>query len=147
LSALYKPSQWQVTPDPARHNRRSVYLIAKRNLRLPFLEVFDSPDTLVSCPRRESSTHAPQALELLNGSFSNREAKVLAARLVAESGRAYRRQIDLAYRLAAGRAPTQREMQLGLEFLHKESKRAGEQKAREEFSLAIFNLNAFLYVN
>jgi len=49
--------------------------------------------------------------------------------------------------LAAGRAPTQRELQLGLEFLRKESKRAGEQKAREAFSLAMFNLNAFLYVN
>ena len=57
VNALYKPSQWQVAPDPAQHNRRSVYLIAKRNLRLPFLEVFDAPDELVSCPRRESSTH------------------------------------------------------------------------------------------
>src|SRR5262249_46285978 len=66
VGALYKPSQWAVTKDLAEHNRRSVYLIAKRNLRLPFMEVFDAPDTLVSCPRRESSTHAPQALELLN---------------------------------------------------------------------------------
>jgi len=147
VNALYKPSQWQVTPDPAQHNRRSVYLIAKRNLRLPFVEVFDAPDTLVSCPRRESSTHAPQALELLNGSFSNREAKVLAARLAAESGRSYRRQIVLAYRLAAGRAPTQRELQLALDFLREEARRAGDEKARAEFALAIFNLNAFLYVN
>ncbi len=69
VDALYKPSQWAVTPDPAEHNRRSVYLIAKRNLRLPFMEVFDAPDMLVSCPRRESSTHAPQALELLNGTM------------------------------------------------------------------------------
>ena len=99
VNALYKPSQWRVTPNPAQHDRRSVYLIAKRNLRLPFLEVFDAPDTLVSCPRRESTTHAPQVLELLNGTFSNREAKVLAARLAAESGRSYRGQIDLAYRL------------------------------------------------
>ena len=147
VNALYKPSQWRVTPNPAQHDRRSVYLIAKRNLRLPFLEVFDAPDTLVSCPRRESTTHAPQVLELLNGTFSNREAKVLAARLAAESGRSYRGQIDLAYRLAAGRAPTQRELQLALNFLRKEAKRAGGQKAREEFALAIFNLNAFLYVN
>jgi hypothetical protein len=147
VSALYKPSQWQVTPDPAQHDRRSVYLIAKRNLRLPMLEVFDAPDTLVSCPRRESSTHAPQALELLNGSFSNSEAKALAARLAAESGRSYRGQIDLAYRLVAGRVPTQRELQLAVDFLRKEAKRAGDQKAREEFALAMFNLNAFLYVN
>ena len=42
-------------------------MIYKRNLRLPFMEVFDAPDMLLSCARREQSTHAPQALELLNG--------------------------------------------------------------------------------
>ena len=78
VSALYKPSQWAVTKDPSEHNRRSIYLIAKRNLRLPFMEVFDAPDTLVSCPRRESSTHAPQALELLNGDLANQQAEALA---------------------------------------------------------------------
>ena len=41
-------------------------------MRLPFMEVFDSPDRLLSCARREQSTHAPQALELLNGDFSQR---------------------------------------------------------------------------
>ena len=30
VNALYKPSQWAVTADPAEHSRRSVYLIAKR---------------------------------------------------------------------------------------------------------------------
>lgn len=147
VNALYKPSQWQAAPDPTQHDRRSVYLIAKRNLRLPFLEVFDAPDTLGSCPRRESSTHAPQALELLNGNFANSEARVLAARLAAESGSDFRKQIVLAYRLATGRAPKQRELQLGSDFLRKESKRVGGQKAREEFALSVFNLNAFLYVN
>ena len=124
-----------------------MYLIAKRNLRLPFLEVFDGPDMLVSCPRRESSTHAPQALELLNGSFSNGEATVFAVRLAAEAGGSYRKEIDLAYRLAASRAPTQRELQLAVAFMRKETKRAGGRRAREEFALAMFSLNAFLYVN
>ncbi|MEO6567522.1 MAG: PSD1 and planctomycete cytochrome C domain-containing protein, partial [Opitutaceae bacterium] len=55
---LYKPSQWAVTRDSTEFNRRSVYLIAKRNLHLPFMETFDQPDLLSSCPRRESSTHA-----------------------------------------------------------------------------------------
>jgi hypothetical protein len=147
VNALYKPSQWRVAADPAEHYRRSVYLIAKRNLRLPFLEVFDAPDTLGSCPRRESSTHAPQALELLNGSFANHQAKVLAARLQREAGWSYAQQIDLVYRLAAGRNPTPEESRLAGDFLRQESRRAGEEKAREEFALAVFNLNAFLYVN
>ena len=109
VHALYKPSQWAVTQDPAEHDRRSVYLIAKRNLRLPFMEVFDAPDTLVSCPRRESSTHAPQALELLNGDFANQLAEALAERLAAEAGPDPREQVDLAYRLAPGRPPTPKE--------------------------------------
>jgi hypothetical protein len=48
VNLLYKPSQWAVTPDPEEHNRRSVYLIAKRNLRLPFMEAFDAPDMNIS---------------------------------------------------------------------------------------------------
>ena len=58
---LYDPSQWTVTPDEKEHDRRSIYLLAKRNLQLPFGQAFDQPDRLTSCPRRETSTHALQA--------------------------------------------------------------------------------------
>ncbi|MBI2680830.1 MAG: DUF1553 domain-containing protein [Candidatus Solibacter usitatus] len=139
VDALYKPSQWAVTPDPAEHNRRSVYLIAKRNLRLPSMEVFDAPDLLVSCPRRESSTHAPQALELLNGALANQQAAALAERLEREAHSA-RQRVELAYRLATGRAPTSAELRLALNFLRQQAK-------LQQFALAIFNLNAFLYVD
>jgi hypothetical protein len=139
INALYKPSQWQVHKDASEHNRRSIYLIYKRNLRLPFMEVFDSPDLQVSCARRESSTHAPQALELLNGDIANKQADVFAARLRREAGTSALKQIDLAYRLAAGRAPAPRERQAALVFLKTQPLR--------EFALAMFNLNSFLYVN
>ncbi len=135
---LYKPSQWAVTPDANEHNRRSVYLMAKRNLRLPFMEVFDAPDAQISCARRESSTHAPQALELLNGDLSNRLALDLTERLLTEAGKDPAKQVDLAYRLTTGRGPTVKERQLALEFLKTQPLR--------EFSLAVMNLNRFLYV-
>ena len=80
VNLLYKPSQWQVTGE-SEHDRRSIYLIAKRNLRLPFMETFDAPALQTSCSRRESSTHAPQALELLNGPLSNDLAEAFAGRL------------------------------------------------------------------
>ena len=86
VKLLYKPSQWQVARDPAEHDRRSIYLFAKRNLRLPFLEDVRRPDPGDSCPRRESSTHAPQALELLNGRLSNDLAAAFADRLARETG-------------------------------------------------------------
>ncbi len=139
INLLYKPSQWTVTPNESDHSRRSVYLIAKRNLRLPFMEVFDSPDLQTSCARRQSSTHAPQALELMNGDLSNRMALALAARIEKEAGPDAAKQVNLAYLLTAGRAPKPKERDLALAYIK-------EKNSTREFALALLNLNAFLYV-
>ena len=56
---LKRPQYWVATRDKSEYDRRTIYMIYKRNLRLPFEEVFDAPDTLLSCARREQSTHAP----------------------------------------------------------------------------------------
>jgi len=136
---LYKPSQWEVTQDASEHDRRSIYLIAKRNLRLPLLEVFDQPPRLTSCAHREASTHAPQALELLNGPTSNQLAVAFAERLEREAGDDPARQVERAYWLVAGRAPRESEREAAVAFLANEP--------LSEFALAMFNLNAFLYVD
>src|SRR6202007_309361 len=73
---------WPVTADPRQHTRRSLYLYAKRNVRLPLLEAFDQPDTLSSCPIRPVSTFAPQALILLNGPFMQEQSRAFAARVL-----------------------------------------------------------------
>ncbi len=139
VKLLYTPSQWAVTPDRKEHDRRSVYLLAKRNLRLPFMEAFDQPDAATSCSRRESSTHALQSLELLNGTLANELAESFANRLSREAGADSAARVELAYRLAAGRLPTPREKELAVAFLKTQS--------LKEFALAVFNLNAFLYAN
>ncbi|MEJ7605945.1 MAG: DUF1553 domain-containing protein [Bryobacteraceae bacterium] len=145
VNALYKPKQWVPAKDPSEYNRRSVYLIAKRNLPLPFMQVFDSPDMQASCPKRESSTHAPQALELLNGTIANEQARFFSQRLLTEAGPSPRRQIELAYKLVAGRAPRRAEVEIALPHL-KGSTNAKKTALREQFALAMFNLNSFLYV-
>jgi hypothetical protein len=137
IELLYKPTQWRVTPDENQHDRRSIYLFAKRNLRLPFMEVFDQPDLQISCDRRISSTHAPQALEMLNGPMSNELAAAFADRLQQETDPD--KQIELAFRLTAGRLPTANERRLSQQFL--------EALPLSEFALAMFNLNSFLYVD
>src|SRR5581483_5823486 len=97
---------------------------------LPFLETFDAPALLTSCARREASTHAPQALELLNGTLSNALAEALAARVEAEAGGDPDPMISRAYRLALGRPPTAAERALAAEFLRDQS--------AQEFALAMF---------
>ncbi len=138
VALLYKPAQWEPARDVREHDRRSIYLIAKRNLRLPFMETFDQPALLSSCGRRESSTHAPQALELLNGRLSNDLAAAFADRLRRECGEDHARLAERAFRLALGRGPSPREQQLARQFLASEP--------LPEFALSLFNLNSFLYV-
>ncbi len=102
------------------------------------MEAFDAPALQSSCSRRESSTHAPQALELLNGRLSNDLARSFASRLRAESPSAMPEAVDRAFRLALGRAPTDLERASSLAFLR--------DQPLEDFTLALFNVNEFLYV-
>lgn len=138
VQLLYKPSQWQVSSKPGDHERRSIYLIAKRNLRLPFMENLDAPTLQSSCARRDASTHAPQALEFLNGDLSNSLARAFAEHLRGTGPDQPDHYIDMAFRRGLGRRPTARERERSIEFLRNGS--------LSEFALAIFNLNEFLYV-
>ena len=143
VKMLKRPQYWVTTRDASEYDRRSVYMIYKRNLQLPFMGVFDAPDALLSCPRREQSTHAPQALEMLNGATSNRLAELFAQRLKQEATSDAAR-IDRAWRLATGRPPTAKEKSLALQFV---SQNPEDPTTLKELALGIFNLNAFLYVN
>src|SRR4029079_3220529 len=98
VKMLKRPQYWVATRDKTEYNRRTMYMIYKRNLRLPFMEVFDGPDMQFSCDRREQSTHAPQALEMLNGKTANDLAEAFAGRLLKEHGPT-NSMIDYAFRL------------------------------------------------
>jgi len=127
-----------VTQDPRARDRRSVYLFARRNLRDPFLEAFDLPDSNLSCPKRERSTTAPQALALLNAAEASAAAKALAGRLERE-GKTEAERIDAAYRLTLGRAPTGAERERASAFLR--------ESPLSELCRALVNLNEFVYLD
>ena len=129
---------WKASADPADHVRRSVYIFARRNLRFPFLEPFDVPDSNQSCPQRERSTTAPQALALLNSADVAVAAKALAARLEKDAGTTDER-ITLAYRLTLGRTPTSGEERLARAFL--------AESPLREYCRALFNVNEFVYLD
>jgi len=143
VKMLKRPQYWVATKDTTQYDRRTLYMIYKRNLQLPFMGVFDAPDMQLSCPRREQSTHAPQALELLNGKMSNELATDLAERLKKERTTDAAR-IDRAWRLALGRPPTPKEKLLASKYL---SEKPGDPVRLKELALDVYNLNAFLYVN
>jgi hypothetical protein len=127
-----------VNPDSGERARRSVYLFARRNLRHPFLEAFDLPDSNLSCPRRERSTTAPQALALLNDADVISAAKALAEKLDKASPTEDAR-IERAYRLALGRLPTKNERDRARTFLR--------DSPLSELCRALINMNEFLYLD
>ena len=104
------------------------------------LDVFDRPDSVTSCARRNRSTIAPQALILMNNSFVMMEAKFLAERLRREAGDNASAQVDRAFQLAFSRRPTQSEVERSTLFI--QSGATGLQ----DFCQAIFNLNEFVYL-
>ncbi len=128
---------WSVSEPKSQHFRRSIFIFARRNLRFPFIEVFDAPDNNFSCAMRERSTTAPQSLTLLNSNEVTAAAKLTARRLKYESTTT-EQQVDSAYRLALGRAPTDSEQIMVEKFLI--------NSPFDEFCRALFNLNEFVYV-
>ncbi len=144
---------WPVDPNPVEHARRSIYLFRKRNVRYPLLDAFDAPDTQTACPRRETSTHALQALTLINGEFALERARELAVLVLSQSsGRDDR--ITALYQHVLARSPDQSERGRARDFLTRQSEllsREGsaataESSAWADFATALLNCNEFLYI-
>ena len=124
---------WTVHPDPREHHRRSIYLFNKRNVRLPVLEVFDQPDTLSSCPTRNSSTHAPQALTLMNGPVSQELSLAMARQVILIAGNSNEERIKNLWQMAYSRPPSDEEISDAISFLRDQSSLIEKDPAAVKF--------------
>jgi len=144
---LYGMSQplanaWVETENADEHRRRTVYMISRRNFRIPLLETFDRPEGVLSCSRRESSTTAPQSLSLLNGAFTLARAKEVAALMEKAAD-----PVAAAWRHVYGRDPAEPEAARVRAFLDTQTATLGSRSAAAvELARALFNTNEFLYV-
>jgi mono/diheme cytochrome c family protein len=132
--AMRDLSMWPITSDPAEYDRRSIYLFVKRAFRLPMLDTFDAPDSAESCPRREASTVAPQALALMNSEWMYQQAVRFAGRLANSKDT-----VGDAWQFALGRAPEAEERAKAQQYVARNS--------LERLCLLIFNMSEFVYVN
>jgi hypothetical protein len=139
ILAARMPYLWPANPDPAEHTRRSVYLQMKRSMTLPMLQIFDAPDTATSCPRRESSTIAPQALALMNSEFTTAQAERFAERIRKQAGEDPEAAVDAGWRLAFARPPDAVERQTAADYLRRNS--------LPRLCLLFFNMSEFVYVD
>ncbi len=149
LSELSGPPEdgWFVTADPNEQNRRSIYLFVRRSFRMPMMAVFDTPETMFSCPRRESSTTAPQSLTLINGDFVVARAREMAARLARENA-GDDALIRAAWNRVLARDPSSEELRAAQKLLQRQNVLLGSRdSAAAELCRGLFNLNSFLFVD
>jgi hypothetical protein len=154
LAALREKWHWPVSADPADHTRRGIYILVRRNFPFPMFEVFDAPVMSVSCPQRDVTTVALQALWSLNNRSVAEQARKFSAQVIATAGDDPQAWIDRAWRMAVARPPTAEEAHEALTLLEDLAREApGEntadarREALAQLCLAIFNLNEFAFVD
>jgi hypothetical protein len=146
--------------------RRSVYMFVRRSARMPMIESFDAPDTVVSCGRRLATVTPTQSLSMMNSAFSSDQAKFFADRLRRDAGEDPAGWVRRAYEVALNREPTEQELALSQDFIEKQIQRHLKQEAFEktknyyalkdkdvvqsalvDYAQVILSLNEFVYVD
>jgi hypothetical protein len=133
-----KTKGWYTSPAD-QQPCRSLFLVQKRNTRVPMLESFDLPDNSTSCACRQVSTVAPQALTLLNSAVASQAARSFAQRVKREAGEEAARQVERAFELALQRPPDEAEAEA--------CRRLMAERNLTELCRALLNLNEFVYVD
>ncbi|MEI9893309.1 MAG: DUF1553 domain-containing protein [Chthoniobacter sp.] len=118
--------------------RRMVYQSKPRVQLDDIFGAFDCPDAGQIAPRRTSSTTPLQALNLLNSPFAMQQAGFLGERLEKEVGPDAAAQVQRAFLLAFGRAPSPEESAAATKLI--------AEHGLKVFCRALFNTNEFINV-
>lgn len=141
-----------------RMKRRSIYFMIKRSRLIPMMQIFDSPEPLVSVGSRPSTTIAPQALMFMNNpnvrSYSQNFAKSIMRSVAEDSPERLKLLIRAGFKAALARQPTELELQKNLAFIKTQKSSYEAEKKRDALELAVtdfcqilFCLNEFIYVD
>ncbi|MSV29811.1 MAG: DUF1549 domain-containing protein [Bryobacterales bacterium] len=141
LAKSFPQFHWFVSGE-REQGYRSIYGFQRRSMMMPMFEVFDGANMSETCPRRQTTTVAPQALTLFNGAFVNEHARHLASRIVEFAGPNVDRQIDRAFRVILGRPPTKDQTMNARGFLGKSRPEDG----LAQFAMVLLNVNEFFYL-
>ncbi|QDV49701.1 PSD1 and planctomycete cytochrome C domain-containing protein [Gimesia fumaroli] len=126
--------------------RRTIYLFQRRSEMPSVMAMFDAPDSIASCSRRQVSTVALQPLFMLNSQFMDRRAQVLAKNIVAETDDDHGQQVVQAFVRVLGRQPTAQEQKRSLTFFQSDSSAESDERRLSMLCHALLNLNEFIYI-
>ena len=145
--SMYGPSILDNTP------RRSVYLRVKRSELIPLMTMFDAPEPTQSVGERISTTVPTQSLAMMNSPFVRQQAEKLAQRIRSSKELPPATSVDLAYRIAFSRVPSDTERTQMLAFIDAQRSivagdpTANMDQALVEFCQVLLCLNEFVYID
>ncbi|MEO8125776.1 MAG: DUF1549 and DUF1553 domain-containing protein [Bryobacteraceae bacterium] len=126
-----------------RTNRRGIYMgrgyHGDADLLPAFLQTFDAEDGRRTCPRRNQTVTAPQALALMNSPMVVEHANQFAARLRKQSAGNLAGAVELGYLTALSRPPSPKERDAALSYIRQDPKRL------DGFAWMLLNLDEFVY--
>ena len=146
-ASMFGPSILDNTP------RRSVYLRVKRSELIPLMTMFDAPEPTQSVGERISTTVPTQSLAMMNSPFVRQQAEKLSQRIRPSKDVPLTTSVDLAYRIAFARVPTESERNQMLTFIEAQRTVTGADPATNtepaliEFCQVLLCLNEFVYID
>ena len=154
------PSGLQTVSEKGTQNqnpfRRSLYILARRNYPLDFLEAFDYPKMQVNCIRRFNSVTPIQSLTFMNDPFLVEQASQLAQRIWEQAGNSPKQRVELAYIMTLSRRPVPAEIEVSQDHLRQQeqnyhlantSAEQASQSALANLCQTLLSTNEFLYLD
>jgi hypothetical protein len=130
----------------ANAKRRTVYARISRHELDGLLRLFDFPDANVTASGRNATTVPQQQLFALNSEFMTNQAKAFAAR-VEKLGSNDSEKVTAAYRLAFGRMPESRELELAEKFLKMPPRPDDKLTRWQQYAQILLACNELMYVD
>jgi hypothetical protein len=137
---VYGGLTWPESKGEDRY-RRGLYTFWKRALPYPTMLAFDAPPAENSCTRRVRSNTPLQALVTLNERTFVEAAQAMGLRVMKEGGNDNPSRARYAFRLATGRAPTDKELNSLLSFWD-EQYRYFEERTGAALQVAVADLKS-----
>ncbi|MDB5352052.1 MAG: Protein of unknown function (DUF1553)/Protein of unknown function (DUF1549)/Planctomycete [Planctomycetota bacterium] len=145
--ALGGPS---VKLDDRNNRRRTFYAAVSRHDLSPMLRLFDFPDPNITGSERTRTTVPLQALIVMNDEFLIESARALAARVRSSPDGGDDARIQMTYALLFGRPATDRERQIGREYLSAgdpDGSPPADLSRWERYAQALLGTNEFVFVD
>ena len=125
----------------------------KRSRLVPMMQIFDSPEPLVSVGNRPRTTIAPQALLFMNNTQVRGYADGFSKRIAEPVDRSWEDAVTEGYLMALARPPDPTERDAGVRFIENQIITYADQdnpRARHlaltDFCQVLMSLNEFVFV-